>query len=47
MPSVRAGRRRAARAVALLRAQGILAGEDLPLRIVPDDVRALDGWRFA
>jgi mannose-6-phosphate isomerase-like protein (cupin superfamily) len=26
---------------------GLVADEDLPLRIVPDDVRALDGWRFA
>jgi Cupin superfamily protein len=26
---------------------GILAPHDLPLRIVPDDPRALDGWRFA
>jgi len=26
---------------------GLLAPYDLPVRIVPDDPRALDGWRFA
>jgi hypothetical protein len=26
---------------------GILAPHDLPLRIVPADLRSLDGWRFA
>jgi len=26
---------------------GILGGRDLPLRIVPENPRALDGWRFA
>lgn len=26
---------------------GIVAPQDLPLRIVPDDTRSLDGWRFA
>jgi hypothetical protein len=30
-----------------LLAHGILAPHDLPLRIVPDDPSALDGWRFA
>lgn len=34
-------------AFSLLLAHGILADEDLPLRIVPDNPRALDGWRFA
>lgn len=27
--------------------QGIVAPRDLPLRIIPEDPRALDGWRFA
>jgi hypothetical protein len=35
-----------ASATALLE-HGVLAGEDLPLTIVPDAPRALDGWRFA
>jgi hypothetical protein len=26
---------------------GILGPRDLPLRIIPQDPRALDGWRFA
>jgi hypothetical protein len=26
---------------------GILAPRDLPLRIIPRNPRALDGWRFA
>jgi hypothetical protein len=26
---------------------GILAGRDLPVRIVPQRPKALDGWRFA
>jgi hypothetical protein len=47
MPSVQVDGRRPARGVALLRAQGILAEEDLPRRIVPVDPAALDGWRFA
>jgi hypothetical protein len=25
----------------------VLGGEDLPLTIIPDAPRALDGWRFA
>ena len=33
--------------LAPLVAHGILAPEDLPLRVVPADPRALDGWRFA
>lgn len=28
-------------------AAGILAPQDLPLRVIPDDAAALDGWRFA
>jgi hypothetical protein len=38
---------RAPRAAAPLLAHGLLALEDLPLTIVPDAPRALDGWRFA
>jgi hypothetical protein len=34
-------------AVAPLLAHGVVAPQDLPLRIRPDDQRALDGWRFA
>jgi len=34
-------------AIAPLVAHGILGPEDLPLQIVPDQPRALDGWRFA
>ena len=48
MPSI--ARPRGARqsaAVAPLIAAGWLGAQDLPLRIVPDDVKALDGWRFA
>jgi mannose-6-phosphate isomerase-like protein (cupin superfamily) len=43
MPAVRTGARAAAPLVAL----GVLAPEDLPLLLVPDAPRALDGWRFA
>lgn len=43
MPAVAAREPAAAPLVAL----GILAPEDLPLVIVPDAPRALDGWRFA
>jgi mannose-6-phosphate isomerase-like protein (cupin superfamily) len=43
MPAVAAGTRAAAPLVAL----GVLAPEDLPLVVVPDAPRALDGWRFA
>ena len=34
-------------AAAALLEHGVLASEDLPLTIVPDAPRALDGWRFA
>jgi len=43
MPTVAASEPAAAPLVAL----GVLAPEDLPLVIVPDAPRALDGWRFA
>lgn len=43
MPAVRRG----ARGAAPLAALGVLAPEDLPLVLVPDAPRALDGWRFA
>lgn len=47
MPSLTRGEAREAQALGLLLAHGILGDEDLPLRIVPDDPKALDGWRFA
>jgi hypothetical protein len=34
-------------AAAALLEHGVLAAEDLPLTIVPEAPRALDGWRFA
>jgi hypothetical protein len=43
MPAVE----RRPRAAATLLAHGVLAPEDLPLTVVPDAPRALDGWRFA
>jgi hypothetical protein len=43
MPAISTGARGAAPLVAL----GVLAPVDLPLAIVPDAPRALDGWRFA
>ena len=46
MPSVPSGGRDAAAKSVLVR-HGLLAPHDLPLRIVPDDPGALDGWRFA
>jgi hypothetical protein len=39
--------RGAPRAAAVLLERGLLAAEDLPLTIVPDAPRGLDGWRFA
>jgi hypothetical protein len=48
MPSFPAVAAKRARALMeLLTANGILAPHDLPLRIVPNDPRSLDGWRFA
>jgi hypothetical protein len=41
MPAQRAG------ALSALIAHGLLAPRDLALRIIPEDPRALDGWRFA
>jgi hypothetical protein len=38
--------RRASAALAPLLAHGILAPQELPLRIRPDDPGALDGWRY-
>jgi hypothetical protein len=46
MPAVPRGGRDAATTSMLLR-HGLLAPFDLPLRILPDDPAALDGWRFA
>jgi mannose-6-phosphate isomerase-like protein (cupin superfamily) len=45
MPAVVGARREGD--LAPLLAHGILADQDLPLRVVPDDLAALDGWRFA
>lgn len=45
MPALRMPR--ASRAVDDLVALGVLADEDLPLLIRPDDAATLDGWRFA
>jgi JmjC domain len=48
MPSLaRREARKSQRALGVLLAHGILGDEDLPLQIVPDDPKALDGWRFA
>jgi hypothetical protein len=33
--------------LALLAAHGLIAPRDLPLRIIPAEPKALDGWRFA
>lgn len=44
MPSLRAGRHRG---LAPLIERGVLAPQDLPLAIRPEDPAALDGWRFA
>ena len=38
--------RRAPAALARLLEHGILGPQDLPLRIIPADAQALDGWRF-
>ena len=38
---------RARAALSPLLDQGILAPQDLPLRIIPADPRSLDGWRFS
>jgi hypothetical protein len=47
MPSFRwAPARRFGQGLSLLLAHGIVAPEDLPLRIVPEDITALDGWQF-
>lgn len=35
------------RALGLLRAAGVLDARDLPVRILPEDPDALDGWNFA
>jgi hypothetical protein len=47
MPRIRpAPGRRSRDALAPLLAPGILAPQDLPRRVRPDDQRALEGWRF-
>ena len=43
-PAPAGGRARAA--LGPLLAHGIVAPQDLPLRIAPAEPRALDGWRF-
>jgi cupin superfamily protein len=47
MPRLSVGARSPGSAVEALVARGILGERELPLRIVPDDPRRLDGWRFA
>ena len=47
MPAMRARAARSSAALQRLTRLGILAPHDLPLRILPEDPRALDGWRFA
>ena len=47
MPALRARNARPRAALRHLVSLGILAPHDLPLRIVPADPRALDGWHFA
>ena len=48
MPSVpRAMSHRSRAALTTLTAHGVLAPHDLPLRIIPDHPRRLDGWTFA
>ena len=46
MPSVRWRGGRTAAALSTLVQAGILAPHDLPLRILPDNAKALDGWAF-
>ena len=46
MPRIRVGRRRPRAGVELV-ARGVLADEELPLVIRPENPGALDGWRFA
>jgi hypothetical protein len=47
MPALRIARGRRTPGVEALLALGVLADEDLPLLVRPDDPAALDGWRFA
>jgi Cupin superfamily protein len=48
MPSVpRAMNHRSRAALTTLAAHGVVAPHDLPLRIIPDHPRELDGWTFA
>ena len=48
MPSLpRPATRRTRAMIEMLNAQGIVGPRDLPLRIIPDSPRELDGWRFA
>jgi hypothetical protein len=47
MPSFRVRGRRARAAFGPLLEQGVVAPQDLPLRIIPARPGALDGWRFA
>jgi mannose-6-phosphate isomerase-like protein (cupin superfamily) len=46
MPSLRRCDSTDSATLSMLIDAGILASQDLPLRIVPDDSHALDGWRF-
>jgi hypothetical protein len=47
MPSFAAPSGRGRTALAPLLERGVVAPQDLPLRIIPADPDALDGWRFA
>ena len=47
MPALRAHDPSPAVALRLLTDLGVLAPHDLPIRILPEDAKALDGWRFA
>ncbi|HXK33856.1 MAG TPA: hypothetical protein VNM91_07595, partial [Dehalococcoidia bacterium] len=47
MPDVARSALRGNAALGTLLAHGILAPHDLPLRIIPAEPAALDGWRFA
>jgi len=46
MPDFPRSTRNGRRALAMLTKQGVLAPRDLPRRILPGALRALDGWRF-
>jgi hypothetical protein len=47
MPCFRSAKGRTRAALAPLLERGIVGPQDLPLRIIPSDPAALDGWRFS